>query len=70
MIKHGSLRLGDVVAQRKKADGPDYGVHGGHHVVPHRHVPVEGVVKPCSGRFRCESCRVWFAGPLCHEEGK
>lgn len=41
------------------------GEHKDHQVAPHRHVPVDGVRKDCSGRWLCESCKAWFSAEPC-----
>lgn len=42
--------------------------HIGHTFSPHRHVPVDENLKPCSGRWWCEKDKVWITGPKCHEK--
>lgn len=63
----GSGRRGKPKSLPTAGMPADMGAHKDHQVFPHRHVPVEGVRKDCSGRWLCESCHAWFGGKPCHE---
>lgn len=45
----------------------EWQAHIGHKIHPHRHIPVERQLKPCSGRWYCEKDKAWFTGLKCHE---
>jgi hypothetical protein len=42
--------------------------HDGHSLHPHAHV-IEGLPKPCAGRWWCQGCREWFTRRPCAVAG-
>jgi len=56
----------EPLTQSKPSTAAD---HTGHQIYPHTHVRLEdGTLKPCSGRFFCETDAEWFSAPPCHGE--